>query len=304
MKAGYFMRNSVINWMSKAPALLVAAVLSLGLFSCVRSEGVDKIVAERDSLKEESLSLQARLVDFEELVSIVNDGMDSIMRSESDLFITGVSEGGLPGKEGVLRNLDKLQQIVSNQKERIALMEQKLEAQRDSGKSNRNSEKERLIVNFRRQLTEKDAQIASLRQELSKKDADISSLRVKVGAQSQAIAELDRRNTLQTEALKRQDAALNQCYMAIGTKKELQAKGIIKKGKIVTKESFDRSKFAKIDIRRATEFEFTAKRPRILTPMPENSYSLTTDGDGKYFLHITNPTSFWSMSNILIIQTN
>ena len=104
--------------------------------------------------------------------------------------------------------------------------------------------------------------------------------------------------------MKKQDAMLNQCYMVVGSKKDLEKKGVVKKGRLIAQNALDRSKFSKVDIRRFVELTFSAKRPRILTDMPENSYELTTDGDGNFTLSIINPTTFWSVSNYLVIQTD
>lgn len=285
-------------------AFAVYVTVACSTTSCNRSGDVVKIVEERDSLRIAAEQQKARLDDYTELLGTINTGMDSIARSESVLFVTGVTEGA-SGKEQVLNNLMRMQNLVASQKARIDSMERRLNSQKIEGKSvDPDNQMALTIANFKRQLAEKNAQIVRLRQELSRKDADISVLKAKVGSQSLAIAELDRKNSMQSEALKRQDAALNQCYMAIGTKKELQNKGIIRKGKLVTKSGFDRSVFAKVDIRRATEFQFSAKHPKILTAVPESSYTLTTDGKGTFKLRITNPTQFWSISNFLVIQTN
>lgn len=287
------------------PLLILSLLWILaGLSSCM-SEGVDKIVAERDALKETAESQQKKLDNLQDLLSTVNSGLDSIASSEATLYNPGVSEGA-NGKTEILTNLDRLQNLVNSQKDRIAALESRLQEEQtnDSKAKSMDTQMLNLIANYKRQLSEKDQQIAELKKQLSQKDADISSLRNKVGIQSQAIAELDRKTTMQDEALKRQDAALNQCYMIADSKKSLQAKNIIRKGRLVTTSALDRKLFAKVDIRSFTEFSFSAKRPRILTPMPQNSYTLTTDGKGNYSLHISNPTVFWSNSNFLVIQTD
>ena len=68
-------------------------------------------------------------------------------------------------------------------------------------------------------------------------------------------------------------------------------------------DALDRSKFRQVDIRKFTEITFDAKKPKVLTSAPQSTYTLTTDGKGKFILHITNPAEFWSISNFLVIQT-
>ncbi len=97
---------------------------------------------------------------------------------------------------------------------------------------------------------------------------------------------------------------LNQCYVVIASKDDLQRKGILRKGKLVAEAMLNKSALTKVDIRLAKEFAFAAKRPKILTNMPPSSYRLTTGGNGHFLLNITNPTDFWSISNVLVIQTD
>ena len=92
--------------------------------------------------------------------------------------------------------------------------------------------------------------------------------------------------------------------MLIGSKDDLNRKGVTKKGKIVPDAVLDRTKFATVDIRKWREVSFQAKRPRILTNMPASSYQLTTDGYGNFTLIVDNPSDFWRISSYLVIQTD
>lgn len=284
---------------------LLSVLFTTTLFSSCGGSGGDlvRIVEERDSLKNISQQQHSQLENINGLIMTINQSLDTIAAGESKIFVNGVSEGSPNEKQQILSNIDRLSSLIARQKSQIENYEAKL-ANQDDGNTTTNKNANALIANFKRQLEEKDRQITALKQELSAKNADISRLTQRVGLQSQTIAELDRRNAAQNQALKRQDAMLNHCYMTIGTKKTLQAKGIIKKNRIVPQASLDRSKFSKVDIRRFREIQFTGKRPRILTPMPESSYELITDGKNNYTLKITNPTAFWKISNYLIIQTD
>lgn len=280
--------------------------LPILLSACGYSAGeISDIVSERDSLRLVASSQARRISNLDEIVNIVNGSLDSIATEEGNLFVAGTIEGGPVSKQDVLRNLERLETLIASQKSRIANLEERIMSEPTSD----NSPKEdsgitSLLKSLREQLDKKDAQIATLKNELAKKDVDLARLKVQTEQQSRTIVELDRRSNMQQEALKRQDAMLNQCYMVMASKKELENRGIIKKGKVVAQSALDRSKFSKVDIRKLTEVTFTAKKPRILTPMPESSYELTTDGNKNFTLKIINPTAFWSMSNYLIIQTN
>ncbi len=275
----------------------------VAFISCGHSSGdIVKIVEERDSLKNVANQRQKYIENMGELITLVNTGLDSITAEENMIFPT-ISENGY-SKDVVLSKIDNIAKLIESQKEEIQKLEKRIADDAESGVSVENDKMKQIINRFKGQLAEKDRQIAMLKEELSKKNADISNLQKKLGSYSQTIEELDRKNAMQTEALKRQDAMLNHCYMIVADKKSLQNAGIVKKGKLVAQGALDRSKFARVDIRSFTEMEFDAKHPRILTPMPEGSYTLTTNGKNHYSLKINNPSEFWRISNYLVIQTN
>lgn len=283
-------------------ALLVA--FAGVLTGCNNSGGGDiaKIVEERDSLRYETQSQRRQLANIDTLVSVINGGLDSIAREENVLFIS--SGEGTPSRADVLKKVGVLKQIIANQRQKIASLEQNIANQKQQYNDGDHAGMAALLANVKKQLEEKDREIEHLKQQLQSKDVDIANLRQQISQQSQKIADLDKRATAQNEALQRQDAMLNQCYMIVAPKKLLEQKGIIKKGKIVAQAALDRSKFAKVDIRKFTELTFSAKRPKILTSMPASAYTLTTDGDHNFTLHITNPSAFWSVSNYLVISTD
>lgn len=294
--------------MNNKTLVYTIGIIILILTGCKESaKEIAEIVSERDSLRNVVKTQSHQIENLDDIIEIVNGSLDSIATQEGNLFVTTKLEGGKVSREDVLNNISRLENLISTQKCKISELERRL------GKDSKSSEKDNsqstdnliiLIKNLKKELESKDLQLAKLKEELQRKDVDLSQLRIKTEQQSQTIIELDKRANMQQEALKRQDAMLNQCYMIIATKKELEKRGIIKKGKVVAQNALDRSKFSKVDIRKLTEISFSAKKPRILTSMPESAYELTTDGKQNYTLNITNPNAFWSVSNYLIIQTN
>lgn len=284
--------------------LITASALVFFNFSCNNSSSdVIKLVEERDSLKTLTDSTQHQLSLINAMISTINSTLDSIAIQESMLFTSNSPETSID-RIGAIRNLDRFEQILSKQKERINQLETIL------AKNKNNNNLEGLIGHLKEQLNLKDRQIAQLRRELSNKNVNISQLcrkvesqRTQIARQNQAIIELDKKSQVQNTALANQDAILNHCYVLIGTKKDLKRKGIIKRKKLQS-DAFNKTKFAKVDIRKYREISFQAKRPRILTNMPTSSYILTTNGNKQYTLKITDPANFWSISNFLVIQTD
>lgn len=263
-----------------------------------------QLVAERDSLKSQNEVQNEKLTAITGTITAINAVLDSIALQEGMIFAGDSREAPLTRLDA-LKNLQRFEGVLNKQKEKIAALEAQLTEQKeDKGLKG-------LVEHLQNQLREKDAQIAMLKSELSKKDVNISQLRREIASQrsliseqTEAIAQLDKKNRIQTTALTKQDEVINTCYVMIGTKNDLKRRGIIKGKKLLADGALDKSKFAKVDIRKFKEISFEAKRPRILTNTPPSSYTLATKGKHSYTLYITNVTAFWSISNFLIIQTD
>lgn len=264
-----------------------------------------KLQAERDSLIAVNKQQMERLNNYDQAVTLLNSTLDSIANEEKMIFVNVGNIEGPVTKDVVKQNLYRFENVLNLQKNRIRLLEEKLRTSNDSANKTLS-----LISHLQEQIEVKNAQIAQLKKELEKKNVDINRLQEQVQSQQYTIEsqtvkidELSKRTQRQNEALARQDAILNNGYVLLGTKADLQRKGILKKGKLVSESILDRSKFKQVDMRHWKEVTFTAKKPRILTNIPVSSYEITTDGQGNFTLNIINPSDFWKITSYLIIQT-
>ena len=289
---------------------IVGIVLTAGLLCLGSCSGGDTIkailqlVAERDSLKAESELQMKKLDVINEMIATINSALDSISAEENMLFISTSSE--LPmSRNDALRDLERYERVLQHQRQRIEALDRNM---KDGGDS---TGMHGMMEIMKQQLAAKDLQIAKLKEELSKKNVDIARLRRQVESQrtqiqeqTETIEQLDRTTKVQEKALVYQDEVINSCYVILGSKKDLERRGIIKKKQMVPESALDKSKFAKVDIRKWREITFEAKKPRILTSMPSGSYTLSTNGNGTFTLRIRNAGEFWSVSNFLVIQTD
>lgn len=280
------------------------AFLLLCLAACGNSAEVSRLTSELDSLRSQNQSQQVSLNNYLTAIETINATLDSLDIQDKLIFM---SDGeATTSRDKVLANLDRFELIIVKQQQKVRELERELQ------KSPRENEAATALVQrLQQQVASKSAEIARLKDEIENKNADISRLRAQVesqrstiATQTQTITDLTARTQKQSEALARQDAMLNNGYVLIGTKDDLERKGILKKGKIVADGALDRSKFFKVDIRKWREISFEAKKPKILTNIPASSYELTTSGDHKFKLTITNAADFWRISNYLVIQTN
>lgn len=286
---------------------LQITICSIVLMGCgTNNSDKSNLIAERDSLIVVNEKQLERLNNYEQAVNLLNSTLDSIAYEEKMMFVNAGNVEGPVTKDVVKLNLERFESILNQQKDRINQLEMKIKARTDSSDKSLS-----LIAYLQDQIKIKDTQILQLKKEIEKKSVDISRLQQQVESQKYTIDsqivqidELNKRNQRQNEALARQDEILNNGYVLLGTKADLQRKGVLKKGKLISESILDRSKFKQVNMRHWKEVTFSAKKPRILSNMPASSYELTTDGNGNFTLNIINPSDFWKITSYLIIQTD
>lgn len=282
--------------------LFIAIIGLYFLDSCDKKTGSDGAMEE---LKAENQRQAQQLEEYQLAVRLLNETVDSIAVQEGLIFVSK-SEGPAT-VEDIKDNLERYNKILQAQSHKIENLEKQLKATPKAP----SEETLTMISNLKQEIETKNIKIAALQEELNRKNVDITTLQSQltrqqstIDSQTVTIQQLDEKNKKQSEALARQDAILNNGYVLIGSKDDLNRKGIIKKGKVVADAALDRSKFAKVDIRTWREITFTAKKPTILTNIPSSSYTLTTDGNNNFTLSINNPSDFWRLTSYLIIKTN
>lgn len=280
-------------------------LLLLSAVSCKNNKvDMGDYMAERDSIIQENKTKTQQLNELNGIITTIATGLDSIALQENILFTNQGRDGVKLDRHQIAANLNHMADILARQRKKIQLLQDSL-ANRSSSESVERLQK---VVEFlNQQLAEKDKVIQSLRADLNNSKKDITQLRASLSDMRTRADRAEKKSKTLTTALSKQDEIINECYIKIGTKKQLSAAGLLKGGflqkKKVNYEYVDKSKFNAVDIRKCREISLKSSNPKILTPQPSNrSYHFEESGDGHCVLVITNPTLFWSVSNYLIIQ--
>ena len=283
----------------------IALFIMLSVFSC-KNEKVDmsSYMQERDSIMQENKAKTQQLDEFNGVLATIATGLDSIAVQENILFTNKGRDGVMLNRQQIAANLKGMADILARQRAKIKILQDSLA----NKKSSQGVERLQKVVEFlNQQLAEKDQVIQSLRADLNNSKKDITQLRASLSDMRTKANNAEQKTKVLTKALSKQDEVINECYVKIGTKKQLSAAGLLKGGflqkKKVNYEDVDKSKFNAVDIRKFREITLKSGNPKILTPQPSNrSFHFEESGDGNCTLVITNPTLFWSVSNFLIIQ--
>lgn len=291
--------------MMKTFRIIVPLFILMLVFSC-KNEKVDmqQFVAERDSILQENRSKTQQLDELNGVLSTIAIGLDSIAVQENILFNSSGRDGVHLDKHEITARLNGMADILARQRAKIQVLQDSLA----NRKTSQGVEHLQRVVEFlNQQLAEKDQVIKSLRADLNNSKKDITQLRASLSDMKNRATKAENKTQVLRTALSKQDDIINECYVRIGTKKQLSAAGLLKGGflqkKKVNYEDVDKSKFNAVDIRKFREITLMSSNPKILTTQPSNrSFHFEENGDGTCTLVITNPTLFWNVSNFLIIQ--
>lgn len=284
--------------MKHLQSILAISLIALVL-SCSGGES-SKLKKENDSVMSVN-KLQAQILDdMTETLVEVSSSLDSISIGEG-LLKKSPEEGTRLSKQAVLESLRAFKGILTENRAKLSELEQKLSTRDDQLAKLGN-----VIKFLNQELDAKEARIQQLEEELSQKNADIYNLRSEIGNLSTTIGSLEEEKTTIQEELDAQKKLGNKIFYVMGTTKELKSKGLLKGGLFAKKKvnyaSIDNSVLTPAEKASFTELRIPSKTAKLMSGHPAGSYTLE-ESNGSYILKITNKESFWSLSNILIVQT-
>lgn len=290
--------------------VIVTLFIDCLLLSC--SNGQDNSQIETLQTKIDSLTnvAESSKSDYEHLqsfVSAISTSLDSIAMAENSIFDLVNPENKISTKDHIKKRIETFGELIARQRNIINKLSDSINAKNPNPEQ---IEKLNSIITYlNKELDNKDAEIAKMKTILKDRNRNIAQLKNNVSNLQNDVSNLEKKNELLTEVAAAQDEILNVGYIKIGSKKELLQAGILKGGGFLKKSkldysSFEAAGFQKIDIRHFKEYRIQSKKVKILTSVPSNSYSLIPNPDGTSTLVIKDPSSFWSISNYLVIQIN
>jgi len=284
--------------MKKVIQLVFAASLiltSLFFASCTGSGEkdpnplADSLAGDNNNLKGELSAKEVALQEFVNSFNEIQANLDAI--KEKEKLVNASSQGGdVKSKEEQIKaDIQSIYELMAKNKSRIGSLNKKLKTA-----NTKIDGLEQMIATLEAQLNEKDVQIGDLTSKIELLNIELSNLVVNYES-------LEQENQVKTEKI-------NTAYYVIGTAKELKDKGITTKeggfvgiGKTTNlKKDFNRDYFTKIDASQTTVIPLGAKKVKILSSHPSNSYKLVGEKPIEK-LEISNVEDFWSVSKYLVI---
>ncbi|MBJ2168094.1 hypothetical protein [uncultured Duncaniella sp.] len=285
--------------------LLAGLGALLALSACNQKNETEE--AHKQAIADASkVELQNAVADRDQLFLLVNEisqGMDQIKDLENILTVNANAGGETPSqREQIQADIASIQKALQERREKLAELEKKLN---NSTLTNNNLRS--TIATLRNQIDTQSNEIESLKTNLTAAKARIGELNTAVDSLNTTVTTV----TAQKDEAEQQSVdlanELNTCFYAVGSKKELKDNEIIETGFLrktkIMEGDFDRNFFTTADKRTLTTIPLHSDKAKVLTNQPESSYVIE-DVDGQKVLRITNPASFWSLSNYLVVQIN
>lgn len=276
---------------------LMLILISASLFvSCTNDELENKIA----DLQADSLATANQLDDKEALIVEFIGDMNEIqanlatIKERENLMTTRFDKGNVEMnetmKDEIMGDIELINNLLLENKNKMSALNSRLK------KSNlRITELEKMIENMAMQLQEKDAQIASLQGQLAEAN--------------QQLAVIFEEYNNRLEEMGAQEDELNKAFYCYGSEKELLEQGVLtKEGGFIgigkTKklsDDFNKEYFTQVDISIFSEIELNAKKAKIVTNHPTDSYKIEGADESAEKLVITNSEAFWASSKYLVI---
>ena len=277
-------------------AFFVIIILTNFLLSNCSKGSDDSENSIKDSIENVTGNLNGKLNEkdaaIQELVSSFNEIQENLntIKEKEKIISKVTSDGDVKSKEDQIKeDIQSIYDLMAKNKDRIGSLSKKLKNSKLKIEG-----LEKMIENMQATLNLKDSEIEELKTKIEGLNVELSNLTTNYKA-------VENESNQKTEII-------NTAFYAIGTSKELKEKNVItKEGGIIglgktTKLSSDFNKeyFTKINIEKTTSINLGAKKIKILTTHPSNSYKLIGEKPIEK-LEITNTKEFWSASKYLVI---
>ena len=266
----------------------------------------------KEKLEQDSIKIAQLTADYNEaatfndslmlLMADIYNGLDSINMQEGLLYNMGNGET-TDRRSEVRHNLAAIKARLAKNHELLNEMEKRA---KESGRQN--SILSQTIQQMQDRLDQQDVKIGQLENQLAMANDSISSLNKQLAATQEQVQVQTESRDAAWNAYQNAEDKLNTVYYAIGTNKELKQNGLLEKKFLgqtkVLKGDFNEDYFTKADKRTLYNIPTGAKKIKIWTNMPADSYEEIKNADNTITLHIINPASFWSLTPFLIIQAD
>lgn len=267
-------------------------------FGCGNENKHESVLTPEDSLRAVNGGYQVRIQDQDSSIQSFITGYNEIQANldaikEKEKIVSSNSKTAETRKakqDQIVDDIQAMYDIMNKNKQRLSAMKNQLATSKT-----KSAELEKFITRLTADIETKDAQINDLKTQLEQLNVAMTTLNT-------SYQEATQESQTKTEKL-------NTAYYTFGTAKELTKNGVLtKEGGFIglgktqkVKEDFNKTYFTKVDISSTNSITLGAKKAKLVTTHPIESYKIDGENGKADKLTILNPEEFWSASKYLVI---
>jgi len=285
--------------------LIIVAALLMGVTTGCNKDELENLRQENQQLSQTLEEKNATIDELKQQNSRINQTVKQMVDNRE-----GADSAAIAQISG-----NQLKNRLSRLNEMVRTSDKKAEALRNELRG-----AQAQAINYKKQVSELEEEIKShedsirqINKELMKKMQHLEQMSNKMEEKDATIANLKKENEDYLELLRKKNHMLNTGYVAVGDEKDLEEDGVImKKGGFlgflgqtaVMNPDFDQKDFREFD--KTNELEITIeamkKKVEVVTPQPENAYTLEKGEGEQTILKITDPDQFWMATEYLVVS--
>jgi uncharacterized phage infection (PIP) family protein YhgE len=283
-------------------AIVIFALIAFTFSGCMgpnQNSEIEKLKEENLSLKRERADAHANLHNLTSTINFIQANLDTIKMQEQ--IISSVArtdiENQPDAKDQIKNDISSIYNKLIQNRKKLKKLNNQLK-----NNTNQNAELKQIIERMNKQMDEKIIEIEHLRSQLERMQGKIFSLEGLVDT-------LNSLRRQQEAIIAYQQEEMNTVYYAYGTQKELREANVItKEGGLLgvgkarkLKDDLNKDYFTAINKFELKNITLKARKIRIVTPHPSDSYKLHGNKPIDS-LEIIDPVKFWSNSQYLVIE--
>jgi len=280
--------------------LLAAGILMFFLYSREHNKLLDQMETQKNTFR---YNVAARDSVISEWITTFDDIEKNIaMIKEKEKVITVNSANAEISKDKKLQVLEDIKYIntlLEQNKKKIASLNAQL---KNSGGTIKVLQIK--ISELEASMKQNENEISELKTSLVEKKFEVEQLNTQMTVLNDTIAKKDEKISSQTNEL-------NKAFYAVGTYKELKAKGLLtKEGGFIglgrtesLTGNFQDNAFVQIDISQINSIPVNSKSAKLISEHPTGSYEFVGTADKKILtIEIKDPAMFWKISKYAVVE--
>lgn len=283
----------------------ISVLAAFAMTSCAEKKPTGLTTADYQVILHERDSV---INDWMVAFSDIQTSLDDLKEREQIITMTGEGELTKRGKDAILDDIESINTLLDQNKDRIGDLEASL---KKSGIQVSSFRKQ--VDRLSKDLESRQATIVSLEETIVAKDNQIvglfnfvDTLNSQLAVQDEVLTETENELAATNDMLTARVDDLHTGYILTGKSKELKAAGLIDTrllGPKTLNSEMSTDAFVSVDTRELKQIPLQSGKAELITYHPEGSYNLVEDKDNKAAtLEIVNPDEFWEVSKYLVVS--